>query len=770
MKLHEGNKYVQKLKQYIKTKFNHCHTYLYKYIIENGSNIINKGDIPVSIITDEKHYEKFIKYNNRRTEDDDYNNKFILKDHASVIIQLLKKYHKSLSIPEIGENSFSNKYVQAKEFTEEYYPNNVHLIEDFNTILPTEETTWQSLLRNLFYNNEVNYAFNHEIETTQTPETAQEIKTTTFKIRSSGEDVELPTKYKWQCKAKTKHGECGNIVEFYNGHLHNTIKCNLNHPDDEEAGHTIKNPDNIPPYSVRKLYCYYLNIYDGDSDKEYLAYSLLPIEKEIITANYVYITDDKSFIMLLGYKYEDEKDSNVEFFSKDNITLNQKWFWVDDVFKSIQRYYKEHHDINITNQNRFVAYCIIIQSMCNILFGRRYHGMYIGKSGSGKTFWSEYLVPMFTFNYKQVLGNSVTKNRFIGGRSNVISQFKNSLYEPGYIETKDLLVVDECTEPLDNMYNPKLPSMENIYTWIKVADQNIDRGIQGSREAKPHASIILFGNTEQLKTIRSEYIKQLRKAYVRSTSGKTLQQINTIYRQPQYYIDVYENESLAKSHAVTREDYYKHHHYITGLPEAEMSRYTFFICLEDDEYGFSRKQYTGFKLPKINIHRKEFLEEIKKKFENVENKPPEEFNMAVWNYLNDKLQNDRNNYRFTKEKDVNRHIFNNLASMLCDVLYLNKLWYGEVVEFVKEDKLIVDYLLQHNHNILNRFECSGVKQPRINDIYFPVEEIRQQVEDEKTKYKKMLSDSNNMEIDEPEQQPQKDEVFGMISDDEFEGN
>ena len=759
----EGNKYIKKLKYYLRSSFTHPPKKFYLYIINNCNEIINLNKLPLSIFKTDKEFNQLVKYNKSKLfiNDDIY---YVNDNDKNKIIEILNDYLISLTSPKIDKSSFEKDYVNINTPDEDD-------LNDDDYITPNNKTVYQDVLKNLFYNNDVNFKYNKKIENlSPNNNMSDEIKNYNFKIHTKGEDVYLPTKYEWVCRAHTDYGECGNIVCFYKGHLHNIIKCVLG--SNKTKGHSLKSPEKIPPKESRLLYCYYLIPNDNREDnKELLAFSFTPINKELFKANYIKVVDKTPYILLLGFEYEDNNNEDVV------ITITKEednsLCFIDNIYNGIKRYYKTYHNLTITDSNKFLGWCLILQIICKIYLNHRYHLFCPGQSGSGKTFLAEHIIKLFTFNYKFGMGSSITKNKFLGGRSNVNSDLFNSLYEPGFIETKDVLVLDECTELLDMIANPKIANFENLYVWIKLADQIIDRGIQGSRDIMPNAVLILFGNLQQLKYMREEYLREVKKKYKLLTNGKVIDERVSLYKPPEYYLEELKNEELAKAHSLVRRDIYKDYHYILGLAEAEMSRFTFFIGLDDDDEGYSDKQFTGVsqKLNK-NIHRDIFITQMDDIFKNIK-QPPIEFRKEVWEWLNDYFKTTRSNYRSGDEKDINMHMFIRVVAMITDLLYLNKIFYNKPIKLDENDKILANTFLRFNYNVLGKKEAMMLKQPYINDGCFNIDELREFDSEKKEQYKVNLHKKALEQKDKEEdviainEKGDEAEMFGSLPEDEF---
>jgi hypothetical protein len=395
--------------------------------------------------------------------------------------------------------------------------------------------------------------------------------------------------------------------------------------------------------------------------------------------------------------------------------------------------------MQISNNNKIVGLIMIIQNICKLYLGHRYLSLILGTSGSGKTFFSQTISPMFSQNIKNVMGSSVTMSRFLGGRSNNMTPFRTSLYSPGLIETKFSIVIDEVSEILDNIYNPKIPYNDNLFSWIKMCSDDIifDRAIQGSTDIKSNAILTLFGNLEQLKLLRDDYKKRVKSKYNMYNNSSysavdndindsiikhSFSDDNCIYKSPEYYLRVMNNENLAKAHSIVRKTMYSSNNYITGLATAEMSRFCFFVCLEDDDQGYKKKEYTGDKPIFRQLHRKEFVDELSKYIGNERQKEvplTEDFKREVWDWMNIYFSSKRNNFRPNINRDINVHIFERITKMITDIMYLDKLYFGDTkLELTDNDKNYIEYFLKYNYNTLGHDEANMSKHPYVNDLLY----------------------------------------------------
>ena len=361
---------------------------------------------------------------------------------------------------------------------------------------------------------------------------------------------------------------------------------------------------------------------------------------------------------------------------------------------------------------------------------------------SGKSFVSEVIIPMFTTNHAKVKGGSVSESRFYGGQSNFKSKMKNTPFSPGLIETKEVVTMDEMAEVMDG-YAEGRNKQSNPMSWIKDANENIDRGIQGSRATRANAVLIMFGNIEGLTAVTGRlkgHIMRNFKQNMRSKCNDTeashyFNNDWSLHQPPEYYKSLTSDNDInnAMCYAVskTRIDNYRTFNYITGLPEAEQARLVLMLVREDGNVKYEM----GKEPEKINkssfIHSDQYIAELKTRvykdklkyddegqpifpssmrFEDI----PKRFRADVWAWMVNYIMHQKNNYRFTDKVHLSTHFTQNLHRILTENLYLNKLWYGKEVKFDDEDAKILEFINRYNCNILNSEEAKMKTNTKVN--------------------------------------------------------
>ena len=619
-------------------------------------------------------------------------------------------------------------------------------------IKPSESFTMNSFLNNIFILDNIKYRFNPSIPQSKQDEKSDKIRTETFEIISKGDNILFPTKYKAVCSHKTKDGfYCGHVVYFNDLHKNSTIYCN------SSERHIIKNVDSALIHSSITLYTYYAkklnNIASVNKDEEQteiVLYSLQELKTHFVEANVIYSgRKNETFLLVIAANNEeanlslDKKPKKL----KSSILLSDKqsYSFLHDIFESIKNYMKTYHNIKITNRNRVIAEFIILQLLCNKYLNLLLKAGYYGKSGSGKSFWSKVLLPLFTNSYVVVNGNDVTRNRLLGGRSNNISSMFNSPYLSGFVASNEVVFLEEMTNQLAAFFeaqtNRNYNLSSNIFSMLKGLDakyQEYDVGIQGSKKSRIVSSIIMVGNLEQLGIIRNFYIKEVRMKYnLFNKDGKQPKFSSKwpLYKSVEFYSTVMKNEALAKSHHKVRQDLLPLH-YITLLPQAEQSRLAIQIIVEDNETGFKPRELNSTISIQKYLHRTEFISELDKKFSRANNEVPEKLFQQINTFLETiYFPKRRNNIIIDTSMDYNIHLRESQVRMMSALVWLNKLyWLADDVNLTKElidelskltndDKVLIEYYERFNYNTLTEEEASMVKQPLINDLYYNTDAV-----------------------------------------------
>ncbi len=685
MKFTEGNRYVKELRMYLKDNFCKLPKDLHVNLLKEAEQIIINNEVELKNILPEDKIENFKKYNNIRVIDTKFK-----QIYSDSIIKILKKI----------EEEESKVQILSTETRANTYRN---VIIENGDIFPDEDFDIKSLKLNLFYNNKIEFSFNDKIKLQKLDKTSSFIQTLQLEINGSGDQVVIPTKYEAICTARLTGVECSNIVNFCDIHKNSSITCS-DTPSRRNPGHIIKKLDDVPVKESIVLYSYDGKDALNESSGDLRIFSLVEITKEKVTCNAVHVIENKEeYIMILNIK--EEEISALPFDQKILLKSDKSRHFLDDIYNSLHKYLLKEHNVVVTNQNKIVGEIIIFVLLNKLFYDIKMNAMIIGSSGAGKSFWSQYIIPMLTFNYKVISGSDVTRNRFLGGRSNMVSAFKNSAFQIGFVGTQDLIFCEESTEPLNKFFEPNVDKNSNIFSMLKIASANYDVGIQGSKSVTPKASCVLIGNLEQLSHIQ-KYKEMVAKKYRNYSAGKKYKNHWPLFKPLEYY----EDPDLAKAHLHIRKNEWMGH-YVTKLPSAEQARFNFLLILEDEEVGFKKPalaKETQFK----KYHRTEFINELSQLFNQ---KIPDKLREEIYEYFCNDFLKQRNNIMKNGYMKLNNHVFNKQLEIITQFTFMNKLYYNEEMKLNEMDKsLICDFML-YNYNCINSDEAALIKKPFVND-------------------------------------------------------
>ena len=697
--------------------------------------IISTKTICLNVYLNEEEMQKFIAYNSKRVfkKDELY---FVEQRFVNSIIAYLSEY--MVETPA----SKTEKHVNIKKFDDVEEDDNLR-------IQPMPTYTFRSFLQNMFVDNSIEYVYTNRLpwcSDTYEGKTKNSILTGKIKVTGTGDIILYPVRYELQCRHKDNKSNnkiCGRVVHISELDMHSSITCIHNYPSHSitpeltKTAHTLKNLSTAKPDRYRFLYSATGHIYDNKNNcvhKDVMLFSLLPFTHNVFETNFVLNTSDTkttSFILLNKYVNKNEKKlkNSILLFDRKVKGSEGTQCWIDDIFHSIQTYYKQVHNINITDQNKMVGLITTFCGVCNLYFNEMFHAFILGLSGSGKTFHAKHILPLLTVNHIYSSGLNVTRNAFIGGKSNMKSSFQNSMFSAGFVATQNVVVLDEASDVLDLYHNDvQQQNKNNIFAMMKLLDGKINIGIQGSQDIYPKASIILFGNVEQLHYLK-EYKRELYKQYKKFSDGTG--QINNrlpLYHPIEYYIHEKKNEALAKAH------YYARYHssynsslytnFLTRLPEAEMARYTFFMVLENEQqgvYDIDKPTITNGDVLE-QVHTLELQEELQLVFKD------KDMYLPKYELLHDKIHEwfveymrGRNNFLLEEGMRLNAHVNRNLHRMLYCIVFGQR-WYWnidenseEFWELSEEDKWYMQRFLVYNYNTVTTQVASLKKLPYHND-------------------------------------------------------
>ena len=707
-KIDKGNYYYKKLVKYLKrTKNNPSGKFVYiTSALIMKLFLVEKNDDPIllsSLNLTDREKEIFSKFNNKRIFENTEGLTYIDREISSGVMDWCNKYIQSVSNT-IIQDSRSVNYKNAKEM-------------DDNLLVPNENHSYDDVLLNLFYNCDIEYAFvDNEVDQLVFNGTLQ---TCAFNVGNTGHFKIIPTKYKTVCTCQTQFGECGNSVNYCRVHKHWKLTCNDSH-NNVESGHTIKDPFSKPAIENRKLFHYLLTDKNDDSNKEITAYSLTEITSNVIKCNCVFVNNDiEPFVLILGVDVTDEDDS----FEGDFLLKNPKNFtMINDVYESIRKYYKKHHNVLIDNKNKVIWQIVILQMLCKKFFNNRVHSIILGKSGTGKTFPVDAILPLFTFNEKRVVGSSITRNKFLGGPQN-----KNvSTFVPGYASSQEAVFLDEVSSSIQSF--SKAPDQHaNPIAMIKDASKSFYTvAIQGGDKVAGNATFILAGNLENMNEHVLEYKKKVRNNY--KTYSNVRSNFNgPLFKSIEYYSVDKGNTFMAKAHAYARKNFNRD--YLTGLEPAAIGRFSFVVLLEDDNDVLERLpkgcNYHTKSLKMFDtisgkkLHRNNFIDELNGVFGLDEDNKlcsiPQVFSDKVHEFFYEEFLANRNNFSKFKNESVNTHFQKSLINIITQLLYMDKVYWGKPLEIGEDDLLIVNDIMLYNFNSLSIDEAKKVKKPYYND-------------------------------------------------------
>jgi hypothetical protein len=464
------------------------------------------------------------------------------------------------------------------------------------------------------------------------------------------------------------------------------------------------------------------------------AYSIFPFTKTRLTVNMCWWTvNDGACILILGQRPTQTSQRQLEM--TDKLLLKNPNMWLHDIYESFQKYYKEFHEIEITNQSRYVGEVLIFTALANKIFNERYYVHVIGPTALGKSHTTERFLPLITVNYTIVPGTTLTRNAFLGGRSPDKTISGENIFRGGMVTDKDVVVIEESTNALTDFYNEHKDRSNNPYSLIKLTDKPIDVGIQGSQNVNPTAALFMIGNSENLAYVY-RYIQAVINKYTLLTNAKNDYHTKwPIFAPVESYIKEMDNADLAKAHYIIRTNsklVEGGKHFITQLPPAEQWRFTFFIYLEERE-----RTVRKFTMPPDNtkdmtrdLHSEEWILAFAKTFDArhftdeekvmYSDKERRKLKQKVFKFIQDDYLLRRNNYiKEQSSTDWNNRAFNNLVNMSSLFVAMQCMYYRQPLEFTEENKLLLENWLLYNYNSLNMDEASMSTKPTFND-YAPM--------------------------------------------------
>lgn len=726
----------------------------YVYGLKNGENIDLKNIIPVE---EEEFLNRIINSNRGCFEEGDELSSVLVSEISDEIKELFVKLKNNelVETKVLRSDSRSSVFKGAREANEGDLINDISSLDTKSVYLvPEEDMDFNYLLLNFFQDSTVKYLFNKSFDV-EPMNLKSSIGTKLFEVMSLNGSVELPTRYKSICTHKDGGVECGNVVYFSEVHKSSKITCTDSlEPSQAKAlakkTHSIKNIDKAEPVmdDVIKLFIYNVRCkVDEDDGKTYLLYSLFELNDYVVKGN---VVGGANFNILI---------SNESFVNKDKLKKNfliadkNNYSFLNDLFLSSKEYLKRHHGIKLTNANKIVGEVLIFQWLCNHYFDFAWRAAIFGTSGSGKSFYRRVLLPLFTNSIAEVDGGTVTRNRLKGGRSNYATEFMNSLFQPGFVATHEIVWLEEMTNTLLDFAEPNRFGVNlnnNPWSLLKGLDykfQEFDVGIQGSEKSHLKASVVKIGNLEQLTGIREKYLKLVRDKYksLNTGGGANFNSNWPLYKPVEWYSTHMGNENLALSHSSVRRSLLNKH-YVTFLPEAEMQRITWLLVLEDFESGMKPVSLNRDIYLSKYVHREDIRSELDKKFlkENDEKfKLPKKLYDAVGAWMNEEYFVERNNFVIDRSRDYYRHLRLNIINLAAHMVFMNKLYWrsgdDDVKSFVltDDDKVFIRFYLLFNYNTLGVDEAAMIKKPFINDLIYDADVVMNRI-DESAETKELI--------------------------------
>ena len=238
----------------------------------------------------------------------------------------------------------------------------------------------------------------------------------------------------------------------------------------------------------------------------------------------------------------------------------------------------------------------------------------------------------------------------------------------------------------------------------------------------------MVGNLEQLSSIRDEYRRDVSKAYKKWQNSSNDSRFSSrwpLYRPIEFYSRAMKNDALAKAHSKVRRELLTKHH-VTFLPEAEQSRMTVMIILEDNETGFTPRKINKSMQYKKTIHRESILNELEGIFKD--HQMPDKLFSEVNTFLEyEYFAIERNNIIIDKTLDYNIHLRENVVRLMSYLIFMNKLYWDKPEEdwelLTEDDKTIIRFYMRYNYNTLDKREAAMSEKPFINDLYVASDDV-----------------------------------------------
>ncbi len=595
---------------------------------------------------------------------------------------------------------------------------------------------------NLLINENLKYSFNSKI-TTATNSTDINIATVELEILSEAGQSFLPIYYCGVCHKRDLYGHiCGNEIKVGHHQLSSSVKCNIYTQNLEDKHAHSVNVSHLE--EIKKLYYMYVvkMTHTNNESVERLLYTTEKIESNFIVANCLNASfgetgKNSNHLVALAFVVKEHKDDVL----KERILLKDKKSknYLEDIFRSIVKYYKKNKKLEINNKNKYLAYVLINVLINNMYNNYVQNAMILGNSGSGKSFYCSVIAPLFTNKVGYYNGMSISRVGFIGGQDYIEN---TKIFRYGAVSKDRISIVEEAARPLDLYHSENENRGFNIYESIKVLnpDKAIDVGIQGSKPVEWKSSLIFLGNMEGL-TVTNDYKKQVRKEYKKLSDGKKFDSKIPLFCSLAYYKSF--DETLSKAHKIVRDEYLHQQNYITRLPQAEQSRFDFMVYLIPDNKDIEHVLPNNSN--KTDVHREIFIKELNEIFD-TKSEVPVVVKNDVFTFLNSEIKNEFNNYdlKNTTQQFFNRVFFN------CVYYVLNnrKYWGKDLTDNLNEDeKELLRSWLTYNYNSLLDSDASMITRPMYNDSRYVEDSTEDLIELRNEKVKEYYKEQNKLEFE-----------------------
>lgn len=697
--------------------------------------ILENKNICLSDLLSDIELSNFKIRNNVRIREE--SGKFYLEEAIAAKIitfleQFVQNYTSTKRINLSTERCIDTDIIAEDEMKEKYSKNTI--------LRPRNTFNYNSFLQNKFADNSCVYKYNKDVELLDTSDKNSIIHTAQFEISALGANKQIASKYSVICTGRRTNPDamCNTEVIFGPQHLHTTLKCyGVSHDSIPSSklheAHTLTNLTNVPPCEFVTLYTAQADVYiSGDKvESDVNIYCLNEITSLKFNANCICVQDNElDGYLILGQEVLENKTplehKFCKYLHKDNF--------LQDLFYSIKYYLEYYHKVEVNDSNKIIALEYIYCILSSVFLKQPELCFVIGLSGTGKTYLATIIGKLLSPKCKYVMGTSVTRAGAIGGQSTVKS---NGIFTFGFLTTHHTVIFEEVTCVLDDFNDDKKDKKNNPFSFIKMLDTSnpIDVGIQGGKSSVFKSSMFFLGNVEQLNSYALYKERCARECIeIKNEKGGNAKFDKNLpmFAPIEYYLRECNDRELAEAHryvrTADRKYMIKDLHYVTKLPIAEQSRFTFFNILEE-KTGNKKVKYKEIKNLNqclSNLHTTEILEELGEKFDrekfdeqrlkkySVEKR--EKLASTITEFFDNEILNKRNNFKECFRATEKTQLYGRLIRFCINCVCLNKMYYDLEYEFVESDKKMLLELLSYNYNTLDSEEASMRKKPYINDF------------------------------------------------------